>query len=262
MEQKITYKTELEDIIMPESISALFNAIKKKYDLTLVAMSVYPHFKKLHDDLINKAVEQRNKELSQLLAAIADRKQELKINIWKVLGEIGSKKGALLGEKNMKDELEQIGYEERQFINIYEVGINQLDIKEKKILTGNYQRVGQIPFMLDRKVFCRQIEELHKIITKISEKHNNCFEKYDKDFTELIELSENKPSNFKIAQENAPASENQIDPETNSSEQSYEEELENTAAEDELIYKLLTQSNYEENDGTINGLIISAEYTD
>lgn len=284
MLKNITYKTELEDIIMPEEIYALFNAVEKKYDLTIVALSVYPLFNKLRDSLVDKAVDQRNKELSTLLNEIANRRQELKINIWKVLGEIGGRKGAVLGTKNMQEELEQIMYEEKQFINVYEMGVRYLDIKETKIMSGKYQRVGKIPFMIDRKVLSRQLEELEKLINRISEKHNDCFAEFADDFKELIEKTENHPNNYKKAtssKENAKFSleeaieEAENNPEIEEKEyynldeekeiddnQQYEFEPDYDEPEDELIYKLLAQANYDENDGTVNGLIITAEFED
>lgn len=282
MLKNITYKTELEDIIMPEEIYALFNAVEKKYDLTLVALSVYPLFNKLRDALVDKAVEQRNRELSTLLNEIANRRQELKINIWKVLGEIGSRKGSVLGTKNMQEELDQIMYEEKQFINVYEMGVKHLDIKEKKIMSGRYQRVGNIPFMIDRKVLSRQLEELERIINRISEKHSDCFKEFADAFKEIIEKSENHPNNYKREKQS-------IEPEKFSIEEAIEEvengeyynenekphheqnedskdyyqyEPDYEDAEDELIYKLLAQASYDENDGTVNGLIITAEFDD
>ena len=88
----ITFKTELSDIMTLEEVVVLLDSVKSKSELEMISLSILPKFNQFRGNIINSAMSQRNAELSQLLMKIAERKQEIKINMWKVLSEIGSNK--------------------------------------------------------------------------------------------------------------------------------------------------------------------------
>ena len=118
MLKTITFKTELSDILTLEEVVILFDSIKNKSQVEMVSLSMFPKFNKLREDIIKKAVGQRNAELSELLMQIASRKQEIKANIWKTLSDINSNKKRIEQNPAYAEELEQIIYEEEQIIKI------------------------------------------------------------------------------------------------------------------------------------------------
>ena len=140
----ITFKTELGDILTLEEVVILFDSIKNKSHVEMVSLSMFPKFNKLREEIIKKAVGQRNAELSQLLMQIASRKQEIKINMWKTLSDINTNKKQIESNPEYADDLEQIIYEEEQIIKTYENSINTLERKEKKIMNGKYSRLDKI----------------------------------------------------------------------------------------------------------------------
>ena len=92
MLETITFKTELSDLLTLEEVVVLFDTIKKKSEIEMVSLSIFPKFNILRENIIKKATGQRNAELSKLLMEIANRKQEVKINMWKALSAIGANK--------------------------------------------------------------------------------------------------------------------------------------------------------------------------
>ena len=92
MIESITFKTELGEIKTLEEVVILFDSIKSKSEFELISLSLFPKFNQIREEAIQIARNQRNAELSRLLLEIANRKQEIKINMWKALSVIGSNK--------------------------------------------------------------------------------------------------------------------------------------------------------------------------
>lgn len=278
MLEKITFKTELNEIITPEEVSILFDNISIKYAPSLVSISLYPFFIELKNEIIEKAKKQRNKELSKLLTEIANRKQVIKINMWSTLNEINLTKKEL---KN-SEELEQITYEEEQIINAYEESIKALTDKEKKVMSGIYPRINKITSLPKTKSLKKQLELLKEELLSISKQHDDCFIELEEKLEDLIKLSiitskhivpvKNMISeefNVDTNIEKGKIFENieyiySSDLEDDYSEDSiykkdiYIYEPNKTDFEDDLIYQLLNNEKYE--DGTINALLITTEY--
>ena len=123
MLKTITFKTELGELLTLEEVAVLFDSIKSKSQVEMVSLSIFPKFNQLRDNILKKATNQRNAELSQLLMQIANRKQEIKINMWKTLSLIGNNKKVIQNNPERAEELEQIVYEEEQIIKTYENSI-------------------------------------------------------------------------------------------------------------------------------------------
>ena len=142
--ESITFKTELGEIITLEEVVILFDSIKSKSEFELISLSLFPKFNQIREEAIQIARNQRNAELSRLLLEIANRKQEIKINMWKALSVIGTNKKIIQNNPERAEDLEQIMYEEEQIIGIYESSIKILERKEQRIMNGKYTRMQGI----------------------------------------------------------------------------------------------------------------------
>lgn len=273
MIDSITFKTELSEIITVEEVAALFDSIRRKYEIELVSLSLFPNFNQLRKEVIEKTIKQRNKELSKLLSEINNRKQDIKINIWKTLSAIGSNKKVIQNNPEREIDLEQIIYEEEQIINVYENSIRTLDNKEKKIMNGKYPRVESVKISR-RKTLKKQLEDLKDSISSISVKHDCCFNDYISRLEEIIDgaIISSKtvfPTSIKAEQyansQSITIDTDDIDDKkmhyvrSQETKEYYMYEPNNEDLDDELIYQLLAQGTYDE-DGTINELVISNEF--
>ena len=278
MLENITFKTELSDIITLEDISVLFDTITNKYSLMIVSLNLYPELNKLKKDILNSAAKQRNAELSKLLTEISLRKREAKISIWEVIGAMGINKKNLQLKKNIdKKELEQAIYEEEQIINAYENSIKSLEIKEVKIMSGKYPRHIRKNTTDEMKTLRKSLQNLHASVMEISAAHDNCFAEYEERLLKLIDKTiitnkafpkkEDKFVTTKYIFDNENGREGicveTVEYQNNKgiryTKDYYQYEPITEDAEDELIYQLLSQSNYDDVDGTINGLLIAIE---
>ena len=274
----ITFKTELSDLLTLEEVVVLFDTIKKKSEIEMVSLSIFPKFNILRENIIKKATGQRNAELSKLLMEIANRKQEIKINMWKTLSAIGTNKKKIEDNPEKAEDLEQIIYEEEQIIGIYENSIKTLERKEQKIMNGKYSRLDKLKTVGKKRTLKKQLQELKEIISNINRLHDNCFEEYLENIDELITQSvisskTKFPENFsKVAVNNYASSQSlTIEADTHDAEEKmhyerthelkdyylYEPNEENP--DDELIFQLLAQGKYNAQDGTINGLSLITE---
>lgn len=274
----ITFKTELSDLLTLEEVVVLFDTIKKKSEIEMVSLSIFPKFNILRENIIKKATGQRNAELSKLLMEIANRKQEIKINMWKTLSTIGANKKKIEDNPEKAEDLEQIIYEEEQIIGIYENSIKTLERKEQKIMNGKYSRLDKLKSVGKKRTLKKQLQELKEIISNINRLHDNCFEEYLENIDELITQSvisskTKFPENFsKVAVNNYASSQSlTIEADTHDTEEKmhyerthelkdyylYEPNEENP--DDELIFQLLAQGKYNAQDGTINGLSLITE---
>lgn len=274
----ITFKTELSDLLTLEEVVVLFDTIKKKSEIEMVSLSIFPKFNILRENIIKKATGQRNAELSKLLMEIANRKQEIKINMWKTLSAIGANKKKIEDNSEKAEDLEQIIYEEEQIIGIYENSIKTLERKEQKIMNGKYSRLDKLKSVGKKRTLKKQLQELKEIISNINRLHDNCFEEYLENIDELITQSvisskTKFPENFsKVAVNNYASSQSlTIEADTHDTEEKmhyerthelkdyylYEPNEENP--DDELIFQLLAQGKYNAQDGTINGLSLITE---
>ena len=256
----------------------LFDTIKKKSEIEMVSLSIFPKFNILRENIIKKATGQRNAELSKLLMEIANRKQEIKINMWKTLSAIGANKKIIEDNPEKAEDLEQIIYEEEQIIGIYENSIKTLERKEQKIMNGKYSRLDKLKSVGKKRTLKKQLQELKEIISNINRLHDNCFEEYLENIDELITQSvisskTKFPENFsKVAVNNYASSQSlTIEADTHDTEEKmhyerthelkdyylYEPNEENP--DDELIFQLLAQGKYNSEDGTINGLSLITE---
>lgn len=278
MLENITFKTELSDIITLEDISVLFDTITNKYSLMIVSLNLYPELNKLKKDILNSAAKQRNAELSKLLTEISLRKREAKISIWEVIGAMGINKKNLQLKKNIdKKELEQAIFEEEQIINAYENSIKSLELKEVKIMSGKYPRHIRKNTIDEMKTLRKSLQNLHASVMEISAAHDNCFAEYEERLLKLIDKTiitnkafPNKEDKFvttKYIFDNENGREGicveTVEYQNNKgiryTKDYYQYEPITEDAEDELIYQLLSQSNYDDVDGTINGLLIAIE---
>lgn len=273
MLESITFKTELSDILTVEEVTMLFDNVSSKYSTALVSLSLYPLFNKLRTAIINKTAERRNLELSKLLEEINIRKREAKINIWQVLGAMGQNKKRLQEKLGDKLDLEQILYEEEQIINAYENSVRSLEIKEKKIMSGMYSRIDRIISTVDIHSLNKQIANLKNTIMELSEKHDDCFMEFEKDLTDLVagtiitaKSFPKKKSKITKNDKNDDNSDNDEDDDgqmhytrKSVSKEYYQYEPIVADDDDELIFQLLSQGSYGNEDGTINGLMISVE---
>ena len=281
MLENITFKTELSDIITIEEISILFDSIANKYSTELVSLGMYPELNKLRKDVLNSTIKQRNAELSKLLTEISQRKREAKINIWEVLGAMGINKKNLQSKKNIdKKELEQAIYEEEQIINAYENSIRSLELKEHKIMNGKYPRIQRYTPTTKINTLRKQLQHLYRTVMELSEIHDNCFAEYEERILKLIDKTvitkklfpkredkfvtttyviESPNNNEDIFVETVDIEYDDNDKNIIYSKDYYQYEPVEQDAEDELIYQLLSQGNYDAADGTINGLLIAIE---
>lgn len=277
MLESITFKTELSDIITLEDISVLFDTITNKYSLMIVSLNLYPELNKLKKDVINSAAKQRNAELSKLLTEISLRKREAKISIWEVIGAMGINKKNLQSKKNIdKKELEQAIYEEEQIINAYENSIKSLELKEVKIMSGKYPKHIRKTTIDEMKTLRKSLQNLYDSIMEISAAHDNCFAEYEERILKLIDktiitnkvfpkkadkrittkyIFDNENGKEGIYVETVEKNDNGV----RYTKDYYQYEPISEDAEDELIYQLLSQGNYDDIDGTINGLLIAIE---
>jgi DNA repair ATPase RecN len=266
----ITFKTELGDILTLEEVVILFDSIKNKSHVEMVSLSMFPKFNKLREEIIKKAVGQRNAELSQLLMQIASRKQEIKINMWKTLSDINTNKKQIESNPEYTEDLEQIIYEEEQIIKTYENSINTLERKEKKIMNGKYSRLDKIKSSGRKRTLKKQLEELKERLSQISNRHDNCFLEQMDSLDELISLSVVKfPKKVEIATVENYVNTQSIKIDDEEENMHYERKHENkeyylyepseTSLDDELIYQLLAQGKYDNEGGTINGLSLPTE---
>lgn len=277
MLESITFKTELSDIITLEDISVLFDTITNKYSLMIVSLNLYPELNKLKKDVINSAAKQRNAELSKLLTEISLRKREAKISIWEVIGAMGINKKNLQSKKNIdKKELEQAIYEEEQIINAYENSIKSLELKEVKIMSGKYPKHIRKTTIAEMKTLRKSLQNLYDSIMEISAAHDNCFAEYEERILKLIDktiitnkvfpkkadkhittkyIFDNENGKEGIYVETVEKNDNGV----RYTKDYYQYEPISEDAEDELIYQLLSQGNYDDIDGTINGLLIAIE---
>lgn len=281
MLEKITFKTELSEIITIEEVTILFDTIRKKYETELISLSLFPRFNQIKKEIIEKTIKQRNAELSKLLMEIASRKQEIKINMWKILSAIGTNKKNIQNNKEKAADLEQIIYEEEQIINVYENSIRTLERKEKKIMNGKYSRVDKVKPLSRKRSLKKLLEELKNRIISISTQHDDCFIDYEKQLEELVDgtiitaqsafskytssLTTEQKSNLQsiVIEDDSEVEDNKISyvhSQQNKDFYLYEPNQEDL--DDELIYQLLAQSKYNDKDGTINGLSISHEFVE
>lgn len=283
MQQSITFKTELSEIITLEEIAMLFDNIAAKYSLSLVALSLYPKFIKLKQEIIETTKNRRNYELSCLLTELYNKKEEIKKEIDNHLNKLDNNKNKLKDSNINQDEVEQDIYEEEQIILAYKNIINFIDKKEKKIASGKYTRINKIATLPKNSSLKRQLEYLQKSILIISEKHNNCFDEYKEKLESLIKdsilkekhmvsvFSDHKikieePKKFTGIFENI----EYINDEnktiyyeiSNISKDFYLYEPNKRNFDDELIYQLLNNANYSDEDGSINAIIITNEIED
>ena len=279
MLDSITFKTDISEILTLEEVAVLFDSIKKKSEFELISLSIFPKFNQLREGILLKATGQRNAELSKLLMKIAERKQEIKINIWKTLSTIGANKKTIQNNPARAEELEQIIYESEQIFSIYENSIKALEHKEKKIMNGKYPRVEKIRPLTRKKALSKQLAELRDRLNKINELHDNCFVEYLDELDELVGCSiisqkTKFPKNFTRAVMENYANSQSIKIASNfkifSDEETTSENIEQLKdyylyepvkdnIDDDLIYQLLAQANYEAEDGTINELLINTE---
>ena len=274
MLKSITFKTELGELLTLEEVAVLFDSIKSKSQVEMVSLSIFPKFNQLRDNILKKATNQRNAELSQLLMQIANRKQEIKINMWKTLSLIGNNKKVIQNNPERAEELEQIVYEEEQIIKTYENSIKTLERKEKKIMNGKYSRLDKIKASGRKRTLKKQLVELQEKLLQISVRHDDCFKEYMDDLDELIEKSviTNFPkrlSTFAVENYATNQSITIIEPNDQSEKMHYERkheqkdyylyEPDEKNLDDELIYQLLAQGKYDNEGGTINGLSINTE---
>lgn len=281
MLNEITFKTELSEILTIEEVAILFDTIKKKYDVELVSLSLYPTFNEIRQKFIKRTIEQRNKELSKLLTEIAKRKQEIKINIWQKLSIIESNKRSIQNNAEREKNLEQIIYEAEQIINVYEKSIKMLERKEKKVMTGKYSRVEKIKMTSRKRSLKKQLESLRERAIEISIQHDNCFQEFLDEVSSLIEksiISNESFSKFKSSiltntqtQNNSLVIEDHFDSKdensmhyvrSHESKDFYSYEPNQEDPDDELIFQLLTQGKYDSEDGTINGLSLPQIFSD
>lgn len=272
MIESITFKTELGEIITLEEVAVLFDSIKCKSEFELISLSLFPKFNEIREEVLQKATIQRNAELSRLLLEIANRKQEIKINMWKALSVIGANKKIIQSNPERADDLEQIMYEEEQIIGIYESSIKTLERKEQKIMNGKYTRVQGIKASGRKRVLKKQLIELKEKLYQISEKHNDCFKDTLIKIEELLEesiISEKTkfPKNIsRIATEGYTDKTsiiiNDVDDNEENNTQTkdfYIYEPNQDDPDDDLIYQLLKQAHYGNQNGTINGLKLNTE---
>lgn len=272
----MTFKTELGDLLTLEEVAILFDSIKSKSECEMVSLSIFPKFNQLRDKIIQKATIQRNAELSQLLMKIADRKQEIKINIWKVLSAIGAHKKKIQKDPAYAEDLEQIIYEEEQIIMTYENSIKMLERKEKKIMNGKYSRVDKITALTKKRTLKKQLMELKARIIEVSKNHDDCFAEYLFQLDDLVESAtiSQFPKNLrKMTTESYSTSQvitidNTLDDNQDQTmhyqrkhelKDYYLYEPNEQNMDDELIYQLLAQGKYDAHGGTINGLLLSSE---
>ena len=269
----ITFKTELSDIMTLEEVVVLLDSVKSKSELEMISLSILPKFNQFRGNIINSAMSQRNAELSQLLMKIAERKQEIKINMWKVLSEIGSNKKKIQNDPSRAEDLEQIIYEEEQIIGTYEQSIKTLERKEQKIMNGRYSRVEKIKGAIKKKTLRKQLQDLFEKLSIISERHDDCFKKELLELTDIIDNStiSSFPKNLnKMAVDSSKTVqsieisddediEDEIYEETSSSKDYYQYEPDAKSLDDDLIYQLLTQCQHEGEKGSINGMGLSTE---
>ncbi len=267
--EAITYKTEVEEIITLEEIAVLFDTIKDRYTLPLVSLSIFPEYMRLREKTLKLATKQRNFELSKLLAAINNRKQEIKINMWKTLSLIANNKKLAENKNDRAIEIEQSIYEEEQTINVYENSINSLDHKEKAIMTGCYSRVRRIKKISPKKSLKKQLEFLKERIMKISAEHNYCFNSLEADYNALIDKAlmtssmyfpkTINPSNLTI--DDTDDGEEKINyANLTGTKEYYLYEPNSDNLDDELIFQLLAQGQYNSEDGTINCLLGTTKF--
>ena len=274
MLKSITFKTELGELLTLEEVAVLFDSIKSKSQVEMVSLSIFPKFNQLRDNILKKATNQRNAELSQLLMQIANRKQEIKINMWKTLSLIGNNKKVIQNNPERAEELEQIVYEEEQIIKTYETSIKTLERKEKKIMNGKYSRLDKIKASGRKRTLKKQLVELQEKLLQISVRHDNCFKEYMDELDELIEKSvitnfPKKLSTFAVENYATNQSITIIEPNDQQEKMHYERkheqkdyylyEPDEKNLDDELIYQLLAQGKYDNEGGTINGLSINTE---
>ena len=268
----ITFKTELSDILTLEEVVVLLDSVKSKSELEMISLSILPKFNQFRGNIINSTMSQRNAELSQLLMKIAERKQEIKINMWKVLSEIGANKKKIQNDASRAEDLEQIIYEEEQIIGTYEQSIKTLERKEQKIMNGKYSRVDKIKGSIKKKTLRKQLQDLYEKLSVISVKHNDCF---SEELTELTDIIDNStissfPKNLnKMAVDSSKTlqsieieEDDDIDEENydqTSSKDYYQYEPDEKSLDDDLIYQLLTQGQHEGENGSINGVGLSTE---
>lgn len=271
----ITFKTELSDILTLEEVVVPFDSIKSKTRTEMISLSIFPIFNEIRNNILKQAERQRNAELSQLLIKIAERKQEIKINMWKVLSAIGTNKKKIQNDSSRAEDLEQIIYEEEQIIKTYENSIKSLENKEKKIMNGKYAHVDRARFSSKKKILKKQLIELKEMISQISTKHDDCFIEFLSQLDDLIDDSTIKsfPRNLnKMAIESSintqsivVSEEKELSDEKmhyirrNKQKDYYLYEPNEKKLEDELIFQLLSQGRYDSEGGTINGLITSAD---
>lgn len=272
MIESITFKTELGEIITLEEVVILFDSIKSKSEFELISLSLFPKFNQIREEAIQIARNQRNAELSRLLLEIANRKQEIKINMWKALSVIGSNKKIIQNNPERAEDLEQIMYEEEQIISIYESSIKILERKEQRIMNGKYTRMQGIKTGGRKRILRKQLVELKEKLCQISEKHNDCFALLLTNIEELIEnsiISEKTkfPKNLsKIATEGYTDKTsiiiNNVEHSADTNEETkdfYVYEPNQNNPDDDLIYQLLKQAYYGNQNGTINGLKLNTE---
>lgn len=268
MLESITFKTELSEILTVEEVTMLFDNVSSKYSTALISLSLFPLFNKLRTAVINKTAERRNKELSKLLAEIAERKREAKVNIWQVLGSMGQNKKKLQEKLGDKLDLEQLLYEEEQIINAYENSVRSLEIKEKKIMSGMYSRIDRIISTVDIHSLNKQISNLKVKIMELSKKHDDCFAEFEKDLTDLVAGTIITDKSFPKRKSKLTKSDNDDDDDddgqmhytrTSISKDYYQYEPIEADDDDELIFQLLSQGSYGKEDGTVNGLLIAVE---
>lgn len=268
----ITFKTELSDILTLEEVVVLLDSVKSKSELEMISLSILPKFNQFRGNIINSTMSQRNAELSQLLMKIAERKQEIKINMWKVLSEIGANKKKIQNDASRAEDLEQIIYEEEQIIGTYEQSIKTLERKEQKIMNGKYSRVDKIKGSIKKKTLRKQLQDLYEKLSVISAKHNDCFSEELKELTDIIDNStiSSFPKNLnKMAVDSSKTlqsieieEDDDIDEENydqTSSKDYYQYEPDEKSLDDDLIYQLLTQGQHEGENGSINGVGLSTE---
>lgn len=274
MLNNITFKTDLEEIITVESIAILFDSITKKHEAELVSLSLFPQYNKLRNNIIEKTISQRNAELSKLLAEIASRKQEIKINIWQALSKIGNNKKKLQKNNDASLILEQLLYEEEQIIKVYENSIRMLENKEKRIMTGKYSRFEGVNRIRRKKTLKTQMEELKKEILSISKLHDDYLKEFGDRFDKIIENTvisaktifpksiveiPKNPKCLELEKNTVKNTRPKSSIEEQYARDFYLYEPNAETLEDELIYELLTSGDYETDDGLINSISLTTE---
>lgn len=246
MLENITYKTNIEEIISLEEVNNLFDEFAKNNSIELIALSLFPILTGLRKKIIINTKVQRNSELSKLLQTIEDRKVEIKNSI----KNVKQKK-----ENNDTDtDLEQMIYEEEQIIAVYENNLKKLEQKEKSIIKGNYIKLLNSKNTISKKTLRKNAETLKSKLIEISKKHDNCYKEIENDLTELIDKTIITKNNIvpkaNIVIEKIVINKNAKD------FYNYEPNMLNI--DDTLIYELLIQGDYLQDDGTINGLMIDS----